>query len=440
MKVSKRLPSRQHIRNKDGRGDILHNMPSTSLSNLATPLEEPTPVGNDEEVADSLLENNAKGNKGSPQAKPRPKAAPRKKPAVPPNPSSSADQGKKQPLAAPRAQSNQDHEESPSRFPEEDEAEGRSKRSGSKPSPKKGDAGRKASPRKSRTSVSSLPQSPQRKDPSKLSIQKKKALLAQNVLLNTQDKPKPGAPPVHRKPKPVPTTPASAGTSSDSQEPKTRLSGTEQQGGSTSTAEEVVNVKPSPMNKKKLPPGAFNMMMMGGMPGLKSSQSPETSRHAMVSSIPVSRAEPEAPLEEGEGRKEADNESGRMPMSQLQSKLLKKMSVDEGSSSDAGSTTASPLVQPKFKARTGSTEDVTVAGTDAIDTGEPAAVDYDVVLTWTPDVTAAWLGQVELASYQQLFLEKGIQGYMLFDMDGHKLKVQQWPSLCFLGFAIKFCM
>ena len=50
-------------------------------------------------------------------------------------------------------------------------------------------------------------------------------------------------------------------------------------------------------------------------------------------------------------------------------------------------------------------------------------MDLDIVLMWTPGVTSAWLKQVGLGSYQQLFLEKDIQGYMLFDMDGHKPKV-----------------
>ena len=64
-----------------------------------------------------------------------------------------------------------------------------------------------------------------------------------------------------------------------------------------------------------------------------------------------------------------------------------------------------------------------VEKSEATDGGEDGEVDLDIVLTWTPGVTPAWLKQVGLGSYQQLFLEKDIQGYMLFDMDGHKPKV-----------------
>ena len=64
-----------------------------------------------------------------------------------------------------------------------------------------------------------------------------------------------------------------------------------------------------------------------------------------------------------------------------------------------------------------------VEKSEATDGGEGGEVDLVVVLMWTHDVTSAWLKQEELGSYQQLFLEKNIQGYMLFDMDGHKLKV-----------------
>ena len=408
----KKLPSRDHIRKKDGQGDILHNMPSASLSDLATPLEEPTSLDNDDEVADSLTENHSKSAVVSPQAKPRPKAAPRKKPVIPP-PSGSFDQGKKQPLAAPRLRTNQDSEEPPS-----EEAGGVETGSGDKV----------ASPRRSRTNESSGPQSPQKKEPSKFSLKITKELLTQNVMKSPPDKPKLGAPPIHKKPKPIPVTPVSAGTGSDPAESKNGLAGTEQQGGS---AEEGGNVKVSPMNKgKKLPPGAFNMMVMGGVPVMKPGHSPERSRTGTVSTImprEVREVSHEQVLD-GEGRKESSDENEREIRSQLKAKLMKKMSKDEESGSDAGSTNASPQVLPKFKKRSGSTANV-VDNADGMD-----AVDCDVVLTWTPDVTAAWLGQIELASYQQLFLEKGIQGYMLFDMDGHKLKVLSTCSQSLIHF------
>jgi len=45
------------------------------------------------------------------------------------------------------------------------------------------------------------------------------------------------------------------------------------------------------------------------------------------------------------------------------------------------------------------------------------------VLSWTSDHVAAWLMKIGLGHYQQMFTDKGIQGFMLFDLDGVKLKV-----------------
>ncbi len=65
-----------------------------------------------------------------------------------------------------------------------------------------------------------------------------------------------------------------------------------------------------------------------------------------------------------------------------------------------------------------------VEKSDVPDGVESPEVNFDVVLSWTPDVTVAWLKQVGLGSHQEAFLEKEIHGGMLFDIDGHKLKVR----------------
>ena len=54
---------------------------------------------------------------------------------------------------------------------------------------------------------------------------------------------------------------------------------------------------------------------------------------------------------------------------------------------------------------------------------EPEILDYNQVLSWTSDHVAAWLMKIGLGHYQQMFTDKGIQGFMLFDLDGVKLKV-----------------
>jgi len=50
-------------------------------------------------------------------------------------------------------------------------------------------------------------------------------------------------------------------------------------------------------------------------------------------------------------------------------------------------------------------------------------LDYNQVLSWTSGHVAAWLMKIGLGHYQQMFTDKGIQGFMLFDLDGVKLKV-----------------
>ena len=48
-------------------------------------------------------------------------------------------------------------------------------------------------------------------------------------------------------------------------------------------------------------------------------------------------------------------------------------------------------------------------------------MDLNTVLTWNAEVVGVWLDSVGLGQYKELFV--GVQGYMLFDMDGHRLKV-----------------
>lgn len=441
-------------------------MPTSKLSDIATPLEEPVEASADEEVNVTSPEKSPKETKlGMPQPKARPKAAPRKKTVHAPTSFASADQGKepmkppdqgkepkkppdqgkdlkKPPQAAPRSRAVQeDFEQSPPKsviVERKEESEGKENKGeekesdkeeersrnmkphphvGPKPSPKRGGVGKLGSPARSRTSSldeSPVPQSPRQKDPSNLSV-KEKALLAHKVLMSAQDKPRPGGPPIPRKPKPAVATPTSAGTGLDPLEARRESIGEDQRRGSTSIAEDAGNMKASPMHKKKLPPGAFNMMMMGAVFGPGHSADRQRSATVCTSeSGGRERAERETSPDQALQEEDEGNES--------HAALLTKPSMDEESGSDVGSTSASPVVHPKFKQRSGSTDD-RPDGTDGTDGGESGAVDYDVVLTWTPDVTAAWLGQVGLASYQQPFLEKGIQGYMLFDMDGHKLKV-----------------
>ena len=408
-------PSRDHIKKKDGQGDILHNMPATSLSNISEPLEETLPLaGTEGEDTSSPNEKPHQDIKSVPQPKSRPKAAPRKKPAEPPTQTTISEQEKKVPLVTPRARPSIGKEIPPQTVVpkgKSEEPERKDSLASTKPSPKHREVSKGTSPAKSKgtspaksrtnsTEGTPAPQSPL-KDPLKLNI-RDKALLAQKVLMNTPDKPKPGAPPVSRKPRPHVT-------SADSLDPRNEPV---EKAPVKSAVEDEDTARGSPMYKRKLPPGAFNMM--GGM------------------------------------------------ASQVHGQLHKKKSMDDDLSDEPGHTVSSPPpVQPKH--RLNSTTDE--RDTDEVDLGEPASkpapepvsepapiavaepppkpvakpasVDNNVVLTWSPDVTATWLGQVGLASLQQLFLDREIQGYMLFDIDGHRLKVHTICCLQLIFLAVR---
>ena len=287
-----------------------------------------------------------------------------------------------------------------------------------------------ALPARSRTGSSekdtAAPPDLSQKDPSKLTI-KEKALLAQKMLSSTPEKIKPG-PPVPRKPKPAVATPEPP-----SDAPPVGVSSTERMKRTQSMDDDL---GASPQNqRKKLPPGAFNMMMMGGVsvfgPGAA-----DRGRSATVSTTdPVARernslerdmhlransprVEESTIQEESRGVDSVDGPSAESEAKTPHADLMppvKMASLDEdGPEFDSEAVNEPPSVDTSVQpSANGASDEATSA----------ANVDYNLVLTWTPDVTAAWLSKVGLGSYQQVFVERGVQGYMLFDLDGHALKV-----------------
>lgn len=73
----------------------------------------------------------------------------------------------------------------------------------------------------------------------------------------------------------------------------------------------------------------------------------------------------------------------------------------------------SDVDSPELKPRSGRHDDAT-----------SKELNYNEVLTWTPDHVGAWLRKIGLGQYHQIFIDRVIQGYMLFDLDGHRLKVR----------------
>jgi hypothetical protein len=65
---------------------------------------------------------------------------------------------------------------------------------------------------------------------------------------------------------------------------------------------------------------------------------------------------------------------------------------------------------------------------DTLHTGEhgtlpdPTGLDYDQVLTWSPVDVASWMTRIGASQHAKVFLNRGVQGNKLFDMDGGVLK------------------
>lgn len=469
--INRKQPSRSHLRKMGSTGDILDSIPKDILCNLDKPLDDgaSTPVV----LPRPVSAEGSEAHSTTPQPKPRPRAAPRKKPQPsPPTPDEAAKDAKKTPLAAPRTRaqtadnldamkpsqvssekSSEDEKSppakdspkhpamngadklSPAKAPKPLPA-GRAPKLGPKPSPKSPGkppakdpvdlpapsetAGQQVSPRQSRTGSlekEAAATSSSDVDPSKLSV-KEKALLAQKALASTPENLKPGPPRVARKPKPTPGTPIrSPETPEDgglSMESKIRRA-------------QSVEEEGSPHQKRKLPPGAINMFRMGAVPMFGPGS--DRGRGSFVAtSDPVARERNSVEGDiSGTGIEENGGEATDAPADQRSSfHAVQVLPVPKPSSADDSGAdlddSTSPQAPPKFEHDVITPASPTAKGGGGEELA--AEVDLDCVLTWTPDVTAAWLGQVGLGGYRQAFVEKEIHGYMLFDIDGHRIKVQ----------------
>jgi hypothetical protein len=271
--------------------------------------------------------------------------------------------------------------------------------------------------------------SPSGVDPSKLSV-KEKALLAQKALMATPEKgPKPGPPRVARKPKPIPGAHEDVSEEGESivkQMRRAQSVDDEIRGGGGGGGS-------PPHPKKKLPPGAINMFRMGAVPMF--GPAPDRERSATVStSDPIARERnsqerqvtapgpliperEEEEVEEGEDGTDAPvADVERSPIHAVQ-EIPARTSPDD-SDAEILDESESPQVPSKFNHSSSDSTPTPASGVEFT-----AEVDNSLVLTWSPEVTASWLCKVGLGSHGQTFLEKEIHGYLLFDMDGSKLKV-----------------
>ena len=279
-----------------------------------------------------------------------------------------------------------------------------------------------------------------KKDPSELTV-KEKALLAQKAVgALGHDKTK-LPPPVPRKPKP--------GHGGEGDTPP--INSEYDRGRSQSIDEkEEGHGHPSPMHsRRKLPPGAVNIM--AGLP----LPSAERGR-----SLTVSTTEPDARERNSLGRnaslqdyspekengmksssqealEQTDHGSPTKPLPKTPPKrpplpMQKKPSNERPSNVDSADNESdtSPALGRKVDGGADNGEDE--SHDQSHDTGEGGEgedrMDLNTVLTWNSEVVGQWLNSVGLGQYQELFV--GVQGYMLFDMDGHRLKVGGCVHAC----------
>lgn len=490
--TKRKQPSQAHLRKMRSSGDVLENLPKGALCDLDKPLEDgsltPQPLDASPRATSA---DSKEAPSPAPQPKPRPRAAPRKKPQPSPSMPDEAKESKKTPQAVPRvrAQSadnldatrpspkdrvssekssgdeksdespkhpvvNGVEKPSPVKVPKPSPS-ARQPHIGPKPSPKAAgkppakdpvdspvsDAtGDQVSPSRSRNGSmekEATVSSSSDVDPSKLSV-KEKALLAQKALMSTPEKPKPGPPRVARKPKPTPGTPVlSPETPEEGMSMESRIRRAQSVDDGTGG---------SPQQKRKLPPGAINMLRMGAIPmfgpsadrGRSVIVATSDSRNSLEGGMSSALRNSDIPGEGGEEGTDAPSEVASNERSPFHA--VSVLPVQKPSPNDSGAElddSTSPQAPPKFEHK--DSDATTPASPMAKEVGgagaEFTAADYDFVLMWTPDVTASWLGHVGLGSHGQAFAEKGIQGYMLFDIDGSKLKVWiihtklGWPGI-----------
>ena len=239
----------------------------------------------------------------------------------------------------------------------------------------------------------------QKKDPLKLTV-KEKALLAQKAISATEKAKIP--PPVRRKPK-------HDDHSIFHNEPEG--SPVRERSRSFDNA-----LDESPKRARKLPPGAFNIALPQGGPvqmrmrsATVATEEPDTLEHSYEEDHSVL----------SHGLEETDSDV-KAPPKRPPPPVHKRRS-DERPSKQASVPEDEPPAEPLT---TGLSEDVEPPLAAATHQMSPEIeLDNNQILVWTADHIAMWLTQIGLGQHTQAFMDRGIQGYMLFDLDGSRLKV-----------------
>ena len=205
-----------------------------------------------------------------------------------------------------------------------------------------------------------------------------------------------------------------------------------------------VNNDPSPRHVRRLPPGAFNMMGMTPFGQRPRSHTVATSREP---SLDRDMAEEYKEQMEKEGEKdrgsteaiETDDIEIKFPPKRPPPPHTKRTSSNEKPALLASRSTDVLLETaptPPPSAPSPETQEEETDSGDTLHTGEhgtlpdPTGLDYDQVLTWSPVDVASWMTRIGASQHAKVFLNRGVQGNKLFDMDGGVLKVHVYVHVC----------
>ena len=278
------------------------------------------------------------------------------------------------------------------------------------------------------------PEEAPERDPMELTV-KEKAQLAGRAL-QAADKAK-FAPPVPRKPKSS-STDDQIGVGRDPEVPPSRLR--------AKSFDDFLDE--SPKRKRKLPPGAFNMGLPIGPAQMRSPSNPTDERehghpahdaetdtvHPSVTAEvtcneppsldnPDSQASSSRPLLPCTPSKEPKFPPKRPPPPQhkpapedhsapLALNQISPQHHDE--TADTSVVSSADLLEPSPRVEDSEVRPSVVS---------PENLDFEQILLWTPEHVVLWLERIGLQQHRQVFVDRGIRGHMLFDLDGSRLKV-----------------
>ena len=285
------------------------------------------------------------------------------------------------------------------------------------------------------------------KDPSELTVKEKMILAQQAMAKQAESRSKGMPPPVRRRPQ-FPQRTESLDIDAN-EEPTRRISVEETDGNldrSHSMDDLLDEASSTPKRQpRKLPPGAFNLGIPMGLPSdnrIRSytigsttsdkTKSLEESTEEGSSRNDLTTSEDSSPMENGIPPDDNDNEQVLEETTPETTPRHKKIENEEPSDI---TTVSTPEVSSGLDGggSMGSiedcTDDDTVESNEALletpttRTSSSHIPDAEQILYWSPEVVGLWMGSVGLGQYAQVIKERGIKGYMLFDLDSAKLKV-----------------